>query len=198
MTDHATNGLAPTEWCDDSAPADRLGYVLLDRDGVVNVDRAASVTSPTEFEFEAGARAALAKLHSMNFGTIVVTNQAAVGRNRLTLQGLSEIHDHFVKESEAAGGRIDAIYCCPHAPEDNCDCRKPKTGLILAATRKFGFDPGETWMVGDDLRDVQAAHAAGVRPALVLTGKGRMHKNSRMAPIFGSLREFVDALGSGA
>lgn len=144
--------------------------VLLDRDGVLNVDRPDSVTSLDTLEVEAGAAEGAALLTQAGYPLVVVTNQACVGRGDLSLPTLGQINRAL---DEALGSTISAWFVCPHAPEAGCACRKPGTLLLEQARERFGFDPAETWFVLDAGRDVEAARRFGCRPALVRTGKGR-------------------------
>jgi D-glycero-D-manno-heptose 1,7-bisphosphate phosphatase len=147
--------------------------VLLDRDGVLNVDRPLAVRSQAELALEAGADRAVALLSRAGYTVLVITNQAVVGRGELAPAELERIHARLAAWMAAAGGRIDRFYVCPHADGAGCTCRKPKPGLIDQARAEWGFAPGETWFVGDAERDIAAGRAAGCKPALVLTGKGR-------------------------
>ncbi|MBM3674429.1 MAG: HAD-IIIA family hydrolase [Actinobacteria bacterium] len=144
--------------------------VLLDRDGVLNVDRPGSVTDLDELEVEAGAAQGAALLARAGFALVVVTNQACVGRGALSPPRLDQINRAL---DEALGSRIRAWFVCPHAPEVGCRCRKPGTLLLEQAHGLLGFDPAETWFVLDAGRDIEAARRFGCHPALVRTGKGR-------------------------
>jgi len=169
--------------------------ILLDRDGVINRDRPDSVKSVDELVLLEGAAEAIARLNRAGYEVIIFTNQSCVGRGTVTLERLDEIHGELERRLAVAGATIDAYYVCPHAPEDRCDCRKPAPGLLLRATEERGFDPAATWAVGDAVRDIEATRAAGLRPALVLTGKGRRSRaEASDAPVFDDLAAFVDAL----
>jgi histidinol-phosphate phosphatase family protein len=146
--------------------------VFLDRDGVVNRNRDDYVKSWEEFEFLPRSLEALRILAGRGVRVIVVTNQSAVGRGIISEETLEGIHRRMVAEVEEHGGRIDAVLCCPHAPDDGCQCRKPRPGLLLEAARRFGADPAASCFVGDSLSDLKAAHAAGIPFVMVLSGKG--------------------------
>ncbi|MBF0143541.1 MAG: D-glycero-beta-D-manno-heptose 1,7-bisphosphate 7-phosphatase [Magnetococcales bacterium] len=146
--------------------------LLLDRDGVINHDRPDYIRSIEQFRFLPGVLEALARLEQAKVAVVIITNQACVGKGLISPAELQAIHDHLRQRVAEAGGRIHAIFHCPHTNEDHCPCRKPKPGLILAAQRELGFPFASTWMVGDAVRDVTAALAAGCRPAIVRTGKG--------------------------
>jgi D-glycero-D-manno-heptose 1,7-bisphosphate phosphatase len=141
----------------------RRPTVLLDRDGVINKKppRAAYVRSQAEFEWLPGAREALRDLHAAGIQTIVISNQAGVARGAMSDRALEDLHGWMRREIEAAGGRLDAIYCCPHAWDAGCECRKPRPGLFFQAQRDFSLDLTRTCFIGDDDRDAEAAVAAG-------------------------------------
>jgi D-glycero-D-manno-heptose 1,7-bisphosphate phosphatase len=147
--------------------------VLLDRDGVINRDRSDYVKSWDEFEFLPGSLEALRMLAEQETRVIVVTNQSVVGRGIIPQDELDRIHARMTREIETHGGRIDAIFCCPHAPDDGCHCRKPRPGLLLEAMDRFQLDPNLCYVVGDSLNDLMAARAAGLPFVMVLTGQGR-------------------------
>jgi D-glycero-D-manno-heptose 1,7-bisphosphate phosphatase len=168
--------------------------VLLDRDGVINEDRPRSVRSVHDFVLLPHVAEAIATLTRHGYLVIVITNQAVVGRGDLALETLEAIHDRMRSLIARAGGRIDAVHVCPHTERDGCACRKPQPGLLLEAQRTYGFDLAETWFVGDALRDIQAAEAAGCRSALVLTGKGSRYSNTVGLTVFNDLSQFVRRL----
>ena len=153
----------------------RISHVILDRDGVLNEEGPAGgyVASTSDWHWIPGAREALAMLKQAGIRVSVATNQSGVGRGVLTLGNVEAVHAHMIREASLAAGSIDAVFACVHAPDAGCACRKPAAGLILAAMAASGVEPGRTLVVGDDLRDIQAARAAGTAAALVLTGKGR-------------------------
>lgn len=146
--------------------------VFLDRDGVIIEHRDDYVKSLAEVVFVPGALDALARLARHDTLIVIATNQSAIGRGLLTRHAADAINAHVCEQIAAAGGRVDAVYVCPHQPEDNCACRKPAPGMLLDAARDLGIDLGASAMIGDALTDVLAAQAAGVRPVLVLTGLG--------------------------
>lgn len=173
---------------------DKSRCILLDRDGVLNRDLSTSVCSVAEFELLPGSAEAIARLHRAGFTLLVITNQACVGRGDLAPDELERIHRRLIDQVDAAGGRIDDIFVCAHTDADACDCRKPKPGLIHQAQAKWGFEPGDTWFVGDARRDVQAAEAAGCRPVLVRTGKGEQTAAEfPQLPAFDDLLAFAQA-----
>lgn len=146
--------------------------IFLDRDGVICENRADHVKSWAEFEFLPGVKKSLASLSHLGLPIIVITNQAAVGRGIITTPEVEEIHHRMVAEIVASGGRIDRILYCPHRPEDGCDCRKPKPGMLLQAAKEMGIDLTESYLIGDAATDIQAGYQVGCRTFLVLTGRG--------------------------
>ncbi len=141
--------------------------VFLDRDGVINRRRPDHVKAWEEFEFLPGVLAALASLRSMNTPVVVVTNQGAVGRGLLSAEALGRIHTRMLQAIRAAGGHVEAIYACLHAPAENCRCRKPAPTLLQRASLELGITLPASIMVGDSRSDVEAARAAGCRPVLI-------------------------------
>lgn len=147
--------------------------IILDRDGVLNEKppRANYVRKWGEFKWMPGAMESLCLLNNAGFRVIVVSNQAGIGRGAMTEGDLFDIHRKMVKEAEQAGGRIDAIYYCPHDWDEGCECRKPKPGMLFQAQHDFNLDLSRTLFIGDDERDGQAAEAAGCLSALVTAEK---------------------------
>jgi len=149
--------------------------VFLDRDGTINkeVDYLSRIE---EFEFLPSAVKALVKLSKSSYKIIVITNQSGVARGYFTEVALGKIHGHMVEELKANGARVDGIYVCPHHPDENCDCRKPKTGLIRKAEKDFNLDVKNSYIVGDSTKDVQTGINAGCKTILVKTGYGGKDK----------------------
>jgi histidinol-phosphate phosphatase family protein len=147
----------------------RLPTVFLDRDGVLNEKppRAEYVRAPDEFRWLPGALDALRELSDAGFRVIVVSNQAGIARGAMTEADLEAVHRKLRAEAEEAGGRIDAIYYCPHGWDEGCDCRKPNPGMLFRAQREHHLDLTRTTFIGDDERDAEAAIAAGCTPVLV-------------------------------
>jgi D-glycero-D-manno-heptose 1,7-bisphosphate phosphatase len=148
-----------------------LQAVLLDRDGVINRERADYVKSWEEFELLPGALDGLSRLASLGIPILVLTNQSAIGRGLVALETVKEIHSRLQEVVTAAGGRLDGFYICPHHPDDGCACRKPKPGLLLQAAAEFNFDLAAAIFVGDSITDYQAAEAAGCPSLLVASGR---------------------------
>lgn len=149
-----------------------MKLVLLDRDGVLNHDRPDCVKSIAEMIVYPEATTALALLTRSGFTTVLVTNQSAVGRGFITEAELAALHAHLRAEIEKGGGRIDDIFFCPDHPGRPTEFRKPAPGMLLAALKKYGANAADTYMVGDSLRDMEAASRAGCRRILVKTGNG--------------------------
>ncbi|HXC36465.1 MAG TPA: HAD-IIIA family hydrolase [Candidatus Acidoferrales bacterium] len=147
----------------------RRPAIILDRDGVLNekAPRANYVRNWGEFKWLPGAKESLRLLKEAGFRVIIVSNQAGINRGAMAEDDLFDIHRRMVKEAEQAGGRIDAIYYCPHDWEEGCECRKPKPGMLFQAQHDFNLDLSRTLFIGDDERDGQAAEAAGCLSALV-------------------------------
>ena len=146
--------------------------ILLDRDGVLNVDSPDFVRSADEWVPIPGALAAVATLKRAGFLVGVCTNQSGVGRGLFTEETLGEIHRKLHEALQAVDASLDDLRYCPHTPDAGCTCRKPAPGMLLSAMTELGVKPVDTIFVGDAIRDVEAAHAAGCRAALVRTGKG--------------------------
>ncbi len=150
-------------------------HVILDRDGVLNQEMpdGAWMHRVEDWHWEPNALEGLCRLAAAGVHISVATNQSGVGRGVFPVADVGRVHDRMLAEAAAAGAHIDAVFFCPHAPEDHCRCRKPAPGLVEAAVEHSGIPVAETILVGDALRDLQAAVAAGVRASLVRTGKGR-------------------------
>jgi D-glycero-D-manno-heptose 1,7-bisphosphate phosphatase len=149
-------------------------YILLDRDGVINHDSDAFIKSPDEWMPIDGSLEAIALLNAQGYQVIVVTNQSGVARGLLDEPMLEQIHAKMRRLVSEKGGDITAIYYCPHCADSNCDCRKPKAGLLKAFAADFNADLTTIAVIGDSLRDLQAAEAVGAEPILVKTGKGQI------------------------
>ncbi len=149
-----------------------MNTIILDRDGVINQDSDTYIKSADEWIEIPGSLEAIARLNRAGYQVLVATNQSGLARGLFDLETLSAIHHKMESALMQHGGELSGIYFCPHGPDDHCSCRKPKPGLLLQISADKGIDLGQTIMVGDSLRDLQAAQAAGSKPVLVLTGKG--------------------------
>jgi len=147
--------------------------IFLDRDGVIIENRSNYVRSWDDVAIFGQALTTLARINSSPYKIIIVTNQSAIGRGIISLETALEINNRLLKVIKQTGGRIDGIFMCPHAPQDHCECRKPKPGLILQAAESHNLDLSRSFLIGDALSDIMAAQASGVtQTALVRTGLG--------------------------
>ena len=175
--------------------------VILDRDGVINHDSDDYIKSPEEWVPIPGSLEAIARLHREGYKVVVATNQSGVARGLFDMDTLGRIHACLLEAVRAKGGEIDAIFFCPHKPEDNCGCRKPQPGLFQEIAERLKMNLNGIYAVGDSERDVVAARLVAARPVLVRTGKGRrtLKKSKALAdiPVFEDLAAFTDALLTG-
>jgi len=148
-----------------------MKLVILDRDGTINVDSDEYIKTPDEWQPLPGALEAIARLNHAGWHVAIASNQSGLGRGLFDIGSLNAIHAKMHKSLAAFGGRIDAIFYCPHAPDENCQCRKPLPGLFEQIGERFGVDLRTVPVVGDTPRDLQAGTAVGCLPHLVLTGK---------------------------
>ena len=175
-----------------------MKLVILDRDGVINFDSAEFIKNPEEWRPIPGSLEAIARLTQAGYHVVVATNQSGVGRGLLDMATLSAIHDKMHKALAQAGGRIDAVFYCPHAQEAGCNCRKPKPGLLEDIARRFNVDLVGVPCIGDSPRDLQAAIQVEAQPILVLTGKGQNTKAAGGLPkgtrVYADLDEAVKSI----
>ena len=150
----------------------QVKLIILDRDGVINYDSDQYIKSPDEWRPIPGSLEAIARLNHAGFRVVVATNQSGLGRGLLDTTTLISIHEKLHKARAQVGGRIDAVFFCPHAADSDCACRKPKPGMLADIGQRFGVELTGVPCIGDSLRDLQAAEAIGAQPILVLTGKG--------------------------
>ncbi len=146
-------------------------FVLLDRDGTIN-EEIGYVLSPNELSLIPGAAEGIRRLRELDLGLVVVTNQSPVGRGWITEDELDAVHARLRELLRAEGADVDAIEHCPHAPEDGCRCRKPATGMVERAVAAFGFDPSQSFVIGDHAGDMAMGRAVGARTVFVMTGHG--------------------------
>lgn len=175
-----------------------MKLIVLDRDGVINHESDAFIKSPGEWRPINGSLNAIARLNQAGFHVIVATNQSGIGRGFFDMATLNAIHDKMHKALALAGARIDAIYYCPHAAADNCSCRKPKPGMLEDISRRLNTPMTGVPVVGDGLRDLQAAAAVGAQPLLVLTGTGKKTQRAGGLPpgtrVYNDLAAAVNAI----
>jgi D-glycero-D-manno-heptose 1,7-bisphosphate phosphatase len=154
------------------APKRAARLIILDRDGVINRDSEQFIKTPDEWRPIPGSLEAIARLNHAGFRVVIATNQSGIGRGLFEMSTLNAIHEKMHKALALVGGRIDALFYCPHTADAQCECRKPKTGMLKEIGVRFGVDLVGVPCIGDSLRDLAAAEAVGAQPILVLTGKG--------------------------
>ena len=175
-----------------------MKLVILDRDGVINYDSASYIRTPDEWKPIPGSLEAIAQLSQAGYHVVVATNQSGVGRGLFEMATLNAIHDKMHRALGQLGGRIDAVFFCPHALDNGCNCRKPKPGLFQDIARRFNANLKDVPSIGDSLRDLEASAAAGAQPILVLTGKGQKTSRDGGLPpgtvIYADLAEAVESI----
>jgi len=181
----------------DNTPAlVRTDMIILDRDGVINHDSDLYIKSPDEWQPIEGSLEAIARLHQSGIKVVVATNQSGVARGLYDEATLALIHDKMNQLIAKAGGELAGIFYCPHGPDDGCDCRKPLPGLVHQITKTLAIAPKNVPFIGDSVRDLIAAEAAGCQPILVKSGKGERSLTSGKVeshiPVFDDLASFVD------
>ena len=173
-----------------------MKLIILDRDGVINFDSDQFIKNPEEWRPIPGSLEAIARLNQAGYRVVVASNQSGVGRGLFDTATLSAIHAKMHKAVAATGGRIDAIFFCPHGAESNCTCRKPQPGMFLQIAERFHASLEGVPAVGDSLRDLRAAAAVGALPVLVKTGKGSRTEQAGELPagtrVFPDLARVVD------
>ena len=175
-----------------------MKLVILDRDGTINYDSDEHIRSPNDWRPLEGSLEAIARLAQAGYRIVVATNQSGIARGLLDTRTLFAIHNTLSRALAQVGGRIDAFFFCPHDADSGCACRKPQPGMLLEVARRFNVSLKDTYMVGDAHRDVAAAAAAGARPVLVLTGRGRKTREEGNLPpgteVFDDLAAFAEHL----
>ena len=174
--------------------------IILDRDGVINHDSDEYIKSLQEWQPIEGSLEAIARLNHAGYQIVVATNQSGIARKLFTMDTLVDMHNKMIRLVEEVGGHIDAIFFCPHAPRDHCDCRKPKPGMLIDISKRFHVPFKNLIVVGDSLRDLQAASAINAQPYLVKTGKGEKivglldESGLGDVPVFNDLADFAEHL----
>jgi D-glycero-D-manno-heptose 1,7-bisphosphate phosphatase len=153
------------------------GAIFLDRDGVINENRADHVKCWQEFEWLPGVLGSIRRLSQTGMPIFIITNQAIINRGLATEDTLNDIHTRMLATIEQAGGHIEKVFFCPHDSHENCDCRKPKPGMLKQAAAEFGIDLTRSFLVGDAWTDIEAGLAVGASSILVMTGRGRNQGN---------------------
>ena len=159
-----------------------MKLVIVDRDGTVCVEREGYIQTPDEWEALPGALDAIARLNQAGYHVVVAANMPGLGRGLFDSAALNAIHTKMAKQLGAVGGRVEAIFFCPHAPEEACSCRKPAPGLFHKIGERYKIDLKQVHAVGNSLSDAQAAHAAGCVPHLVLTGRHAPQADAPLPP----------------
>jgi D-glycero-D-manno-heptose 1,7-bisphosphate phosphatase len=157
--------------------------IILGRDGILNEFREDHIKAPEEWVAVPGALEALSRLNHAGWHAVVATNQSGIGRGMIDMAAVNAVHAHMIRCLQGFGGRIDAVFFCPHTPEDGCDCRKPLPGMALDIGRRYGVDLRQVPLVGDTLRDLQAAQAAGCEPHLVRCGRAALLDAGEVAEV---------------
>ena len=160
-----------------------MKLIILDRDGTINEDRDDFVKTPDEWVPIPGSLEAIARLNHAGWHTVIATNQSGLGRGTFDMATLNAMHVKMNQMLAKQGGRIDAVFFCPHAPEDTCSCRKPLPGLFEQIGERFGVALRDVPVFGDSLRDLQAGTAVGCQPHLVRTGKGARLDAAQLAAL---------------
>lgn len=174
-----------------------MKILVLDRDGVINRDSPDYIKSPDEWQPLPGSLEAIARASQAGYTIAVASNQSGVGRGLFDLETLSEINDRMIQSVEDAGGRIDLVVFCPHAPDEGCACRKPKAGLLRRIETELGVSLQDQWVIGDSSRDLEAARTVGAQPVLVRTGNGvrtESELRTRNILVYDNLAKAVEAL----
>jgi D-glycero-D-manno-heptose 1,7-bisphosphate phosphatase len=180
--------------------SEHMKLIILDRDGVINQDSDSFIKTPEEWIPLPGSLEAIARLNQAGYRVVVATNQSGVGRGLFAMATLNAIHQKMHTSAQQVGADIDAVFFCPHTQDDNCDCRKPKSGMLLEIAKRFGINLRQESVVviGDSLRDLQAGFVVGCVPYLVLTGKGQDTLNKGGLPpgtkTYADLAEVVEVL----
>ncbi len=170
-----------------------MKLVILDRDGVINLESPSYIKSPDEWHAIPGSLEAIARLNKAGYVLAVATNQSGIGRGILSIATLTAIHTKMRRELQKKGGYINKIVFCPHTPEDNCACRKPKPGLLLQLAQYFSCSLHEVPFIGDKLTDVEAALKVGAQPILINNTKSDERQSSDLhIPQYSNLQMAVD------
>jgi D-glycero-D-manno-heptose 1,7-bisphosphate phosphatase len=175
-----------------------MKLIILDRDGVINFDSDAFIKSPQEWRPIPGSLEAVARLNQAGYHVVVTTNQSGIARGLFTMPTLNAIHQKMHDAAQQVGAHFDAVFFCPHASDDHCDCRKPKPGMLNTLAARLETSLKGVPVVGDSLRDLQAGFVVGCVPYLVLTGKGEKTRDGGGLPpcttIYPNLAAVVDKL----
>jgi len=147
--------------------------VFLDRDGVISKDSPDHIKSWDEFHFLPNAKEGIKLLTDHGFHIVLITNQSVIARGMVTIEGLESMHNNMKREIEEYGSKIEKIYYCPHHPDEGCDCRKPKPGMLLRAIKENNIDPTKSFMVGDRMMDVEVGKKVGCKTVIIPSELGQ-------------------------
>lgn len=166
--------------------------IFLDRDGVINYDSPDYIKSPEEFHFIPGSIEAIVKLNQAGYQIGIATNQSGLSRGYYDLATLNAIHEKMCHAIESAGGKIHHIEFCPHLPNQNCECRKPKPEMLMRLAQKCEVNLSDVYFVGDKITDMEAAVTSGAKPILIAAENAKNNKSSFNTYV--NLKKFVDAI----
>ena len=174
-----------------------MKLVILDRDGVINEDSDDYIKSPDEWVPIPGSLEAVSRLNQAGYRVVVASNQSGLARGLFDIETLNRIHAKMHRRLAAVGGVVEAVFFCPHGPDEGCDCRKPRAGLLREIGERLKVDLRDTVCVGDSQRDLDAAREVGAQPVLVRTGKGALTARKAQAlkdvEIYDNLAAFAEA-----
>lgn len=177
--------------------------IILDRDGVINIESPDFIKTPEEWEPIKGSLEAIGRLSQAGYEIVIITNQSGLGRGLFSANTLAKIHNKMIDYIQQYGGKIQSILFCPHLPDDDCECRKPKDGMYKELASRLNISFSDVYSVGDSVRDLLAAKKAGALPVLVKTGNGKKSVKQISSeltlglndtPVFDNLSSFTNAL----
>ena len=177
-----------------------MKLIILDRDGVINHDSDEFIKTVDEWQPIEGSLQAMGRLYQAGYTLVVATNQSGIARGYFDLETLHAMHRKMDEMLEQHGGKVEAVFYCPHGPKDNCQCRKPATGLFIDIASRYQVALNNVYAIGDSLRDIEAAKEAGAMPILVKTGKGKrslkaaVNDELKDVPVYEDLAEVADAI----
>ena len=175
-----------------------MKLIILTRDGVINYGSDSLVKSVDEWQPIPGSLEAIGRLCHHGYRIVVITNQSGLARGKLSIEDLTRIHQRMHNQVAKFRGSIEAVFFCPHGPDEDCECRKPRPGMLNEVARRLRITLDNVTLVGDKDADVEAARAAGCKPVLVRTGYGQDHLDAgripKTVPVYSDLSEFVETL----
>ena len=174
-----------------------MKLVILDRDGVINHDSDDYIKSVEEWNAIEGSIEAIARFNQAGYNVAVASNQSGIARGYFSMSTLNAIHHKMYELVQLAGGHIDGVFFCPHAPADQCECRKPEPGLLYEIADRFTVSLDKVFFIGDSISDIEAARNANAKPVLVRTGKGsktELELNDNSIPVFDNLYDAANSI----